>query len=79
MFTNLESKVISNLKEVLEETECVSSVDLIACEDDPKQMRGAIASLIKKGVIDIDYDYGTKTGDTTLYPVYWDDEVLASI
>lgn len=79
MFTNLETKVIRNLKNILEETEMVASVDLISSEDEPKEMRGAIASLIKKGVIDIDYDYPTNTGDTTLYWVWWDEEAVASV
>ena len=48
VFTELETKVLCNLKEILKETEMVASIDLIFNEDDPKEMRGAIASLVKK-------------------------------
>jgi hypothetical protein len=74
-FTTLEQKIIRTLKSVLVETECVYSDDLIA--DDPKALRGALASLIKKGVIDVDKDYPSNINGTVYYPVtYWDEDVI---
>lgn len=75
-FTTHEQVIVDRLKEVLLETECVYTDDLIG--EDPKVLRGALTSLIKKGVIDVDKDYPTKLSDgTTYYPVtYWNEEVL---
>jgi|TARA_R110002073_G_scaffold276038_1_gene439890 hypothetical protein len=78
-FTNLETIVLRNLKEILEETECVYLADLIQQSDDAKKMRGAIASLIKKGVIDVDYFQPSNINGTTEYPVsYWDKDAVAA-
>ena len=73
-FTDLEITVLGNLKNILEETEMVALADLIQGDDNPKQMRGAIASLVKKGVIDIDYDYPSNINGTKHYWVTWWDE-----
>jgi len=74
-FTEHEQAIIDTLKEVLTETECVYSDDLIA--NDPKVLRGALSSLIKKGVLDVDKDYPSNINGTTYYPVtYWDDALM---
>lgn len=74
-FTEHEQVIIDTLKEVLTETECVYSDDLIA--NDPKVLRGALSSLIKKGILDVDKDYPSNINGTTYYPVtYWDDSVI---
>ena len=74
-FTKNEQDILNCLEEVLLETECVYTDDLIG--HNPKALRGALSSLIKKGVIDIDKEYPTKTSHGTFYPViYWDESVL---
>lgn len=78
VFTELETKVLCNLKEILEETEMVASIDLIFNEDDPKEMRGAIASLVKKGMLDIE-THPSKVNDQKLYWVSWDEEAVANL
>jgi len=78
-YTELELKVFDNIRQYLRENE-TSYIDhfvLIADDDDPKQMRGAIASLIKKGAIDVDYDYGSNINGRMHYPVtVWDEYTL---
>ncbi len=76
-FTELEKKVLCNLKEILKETEMVASIDLIFNDDDPKEMRGAIASLVKKRVLDIE-TRPSKVNDQKLYWVWWDEKVVKS-
>lgn len=74
-FTEHEQVIINTLKEVLRETECVYSDDLIT--DDPKVLRGALSSLIKKGVLDVDKDYSSNINGVVYYPVtYWDEDVI---
>ena len=74
-FTEHEQVIINTLKEVLRETECVYSDDLIT--DDPKVLRGALSSLIKKGVLDVDKDYSSNINGIVYYPVtYWDEDVI---
>ena len=76
-FTELEKKVLCNLKEILKETEMVASIDLIFNAVDPKEMRGAIASLVKKRVLDIE-TRPSKVNDQKLYWVWWDEKVVKS-
>ena len=74
-FTEHEQVIVNKLKEVLTETECVYSDDLIA--DDPKVLRGALSSLIKKRVLDVDKDYPSNINGAVYYPVtYWDEDVI---
>jgi len=74
-FTTHERTIINTLKEILLETECIYSDDLISAN--PKVLRGALSSLIKKGVIDIDTEYSSNINGTVYYPVtYWDEDVL---
>ena len=74
-FTTHEQAILSTLNDILLETECVYSDDLVSA--DPKVLRGALSSLIKKGVIDIDTDYPSNINGTVYYPVtYWDEDVL---
>lgn len=77
-YTELELRVFTNIRSLMSDGNYyVSHLDLIADGDDPKQMRGAIASLIKKGAIDVDYDYGSNINGTMHYPVtVWDEETL---
>lgn len=77
-YTELEMKVFENIRSLMSDGNYfVSHLDLINPDDDPKQMRGAIASLIKKGAIDVDYDYGSNINGTMHYPVtVWDEETL---
>ena len=48
-FTTLEQRILLTIKDILTETECFTSYDLI--KDSPKVLRGALASLVKKGVV----------------------------
>jgi len=74
-FTTHEQAILSTLNDILLETECVYSDDLVSA--DPKVLRGALSSLIKKGVIDIDTDYPSNINGTVYYPVtYWDEDFL---
>ena len=74
-FTTHEQEILSTLKDILLETECVYSDDLVSAN--PKVLRGALSSLIKKGVIDVDTDYPSNINGTVYYPVtYWDETVL---
>ena len=74
-FTAHEKTIISTLKDILTETECIYSDDLVSA--DPKVLRGALSSLIKKGVIDVDTDYPSNINGTVYYPVtYWDETIL---
>lgn len=78
-YTELELKVFENIRTYLRdnETDFIDHFVLIDCDDNPKQMRGAIASLIKKRAIDVDYDYGSNINGTMHYPVtVWDEETL---
>ena len=78
-YTELELKVFDNIRQYLREneTDFIDHFVLIADDDDPKQMRGAIASLIKKGAIDVDYDYGSNINGRMHYPVtVWDEYTL---
>ena len=77
-YTELELKVFENVRRQLRDgNEMLTHLDLIDFDDDPKAMRGAIASLVKKGAIDIDYDYGSNINGTMHYPVtIWDEETL---
>jgi len=73
--TKNEQTILSTLKDILVETECVYSDDLIS--SNPKILRGALASLVKKGVIDIDKDYPSVINGETYYPVtYWDESLI---
>lgn len=73
--TNHEQTILSILKDVLVETECIYSDDLIS--SNPKVLRGALASLVKKGVIDIDKDYPSTINGEVYYPVtYWDEDLV---
>ena len=76
-FTNLETQVLLTLKDILAETECVYSADLV--QDNPKQLRGALASLVAKNVIDVDYDHPTNINGTIYYPVWWDEDVIEAL
>ena len=51
-FTTLEKHILLTIKDILTETECFTSHDLV--KDSPKILRGALASLIKKGVVSVD-------------------------
>ena len=77
-YTELELKVFENVRRQLRDgNEMLTHLDLIDFDDDPKAMRGAIASLVKKGAIDIDYDYGSNINGTMHYPVtIWDEYTL---
>ena len=77
-YTELELKVFENVRRQLRDgNEMLTHLDLIDFDDDPKAMRGAIASLVKKGAIDIDYDYGSNLNGTMHYPVtIWDEYTL---
>ena len=78
-YTELELKVFDNIRQCLREneTDFIDHLVLIGEDDDPKQMRGAIASLVKKGAIDVDYDYGSNINGRMHYPVtVWDEETL---
>jgi hypothetical protein len=79
VYTDLEMKVIKNLHALLEETECIYLADLIGPDDDPKKMRGAIASLVKKNVIDVDYIYPSIINGTKHYPVDWNDSLISEV
>ena len=77
-FTEHEQVIIDTLKEILTETECVYSDDLVSA--DPKVLRGALSSLIKKGVIDVDTYYPSKINGVVYYPVtYWDERVIEAV
>jgi len=72
--TNNELQILQTLADILESTECVYSIDLV--EADPRRLRGALSSLIRKGIIEVD----DEVDGTGYYPVYyWDEDVLASI
>ena len=74
-FTTHEQTILSTLKDILTETDMVFTADLIW--KDPKTLRGALASLIKKGVLCVEMDYPSNINGTDYYPVvYWDEEVL---
>lgn len=75
-YTELELKVFENIRRQLHDgNEMLTHLDLIDFDDDPKKMRGAIASLVKKGAIDIDEDEGSKINGTMHYPVtIWDEQ-----
>ena len=79
-YTELELKVFENIRNYLRDNETDGYIDhlvLIDFDDDPKAMRGAIASLVRKGAIDIDYDYGSNINGTMHYPVtVWDEYTL---
>ena len=79
-FTELETKVLRNLKEILKETEMIYLADLIFNDDDAKKLRGAIASLVKKDVLYVDYDYPSNINGTKHYPLtYWDEDAVATV
>lgn len=74
-FTIHEQTILSTLKHILIETECIYSADLVAAN--PKVLRGALTSLIKKGIIDVDTDYPSNINGTVYYPVtYWDENAV---
>ena len=76
-FTALEKHILLTIKDILTETECLYSHDLV--KDSPRVLRGALASLIKKGVVSID-DRPSNINGTLYYAVdYWDEEVINSI
>ena len=76
-FTALEKHILLTIKDILIETECFTSHDLV--KDSPKVLRGALASLIKKGVVSVD-SRPFRINDTFYYAVdYWDEEVINSI
>ena len=77
-YTELELKVFENIRRQLSDgNEMLTHLDLIDYDDDPKQMRGAIASLVKKGAIDIEEDEGSNINGTMHYPVtVWDEHTL---
>ena len=77
-FTTHEQTILSTLKDILVETECLYSDDLVSA--DPKVLRGALSSLIKKGVIDVDTYCPSKINGVVHYPVtYWDEDVLEQV
>ena len=76
-FTALERHILLTIKDILTETECFTSHDLV--KDSPNVLRGALASLIKKGVVSIN-DRPSNINGTFYYAVdYWDEEVIDSI
>tara|TARA_R110000824_G_scaffold101164_4_gene240221 strand:- start:1855 stop:2112 length:258 start_codon:yes stop_codon:yes gene_type:complete len=76
-FTTLEQRILLTIKDILTETECFTSYDLI--KDSPKVLRGALASLVKKGVVSIDSSPCNIDG-VLLYEVdYWDMDAINSI
>ena len=77
-YTKLELKVFENVRRQLRDgNEMLTHLDLIDFDDDPKRMRGAIASLITKGAIYIDYYNGSNINGTMHYPVtVWDEHTL---
>ena len=77
-YTDLELKVFENIRRQLHDgNEMIDHLMLIDFDDDPKEMRGAIASLVKKMAIDIDYDYGSRINGTMHYPVtVWDEKMI---
>lgn len=77
-FTTHEQTIMDTLRDMLIETDMVFTADLVW--KDPKTLRGALSSLIKKGVIDVDTDYPSNINGTDYYPVvYWDEEVLEQV
>lgn len=76
-FTTLEKHILLTIKDILTETECFTSHDLI--KDSPRALRGALASLIKKGVVSVN-DRPSNINGTLYYAVdYWDEDVINSI
>ena len=74
-FTNLEQQIIDTLKEILQETECVYSHDLVS--DNPTALRGALSSLVSKGVLDVDTFFPSNINGVNYYPVTWDEDLIA--
>jgi hypothetical protein len=74
-FTNLEQQIIDTLKEILQETECVYSHDLV--KDNPTALRGALSSLVAKGVLDIDKCFPSKINGVDYYEVFWNEDLIA--
>jgi hypothetical protein len=77
-YTDLELKVFENIRRQLHDgNQMIDHLMLVDFDDDPKEMRGAIASLVKKMAIDIDYDYGSCINGTMHYPVtVWDEKMI---
>lgn len=76
-FTALETEILLTLKDILNETECIYSDDLV--RSNPKKLRGALASLVSKRIIDVEYDYPSRINGVVYYPINWDEEVINSI
>jgi hypothetical protein len=74
VFTVHETQILINLQYILAETECVYSHDLV--KSDPEVLRGALASLVRKGVIDVMHDFPSNINGTEYYPVSWDAELF---
>ena len=75
--TTLEKRILLTIKDILTETECFTSYDLI--KDSPKVLRGALASLVKKRIVSIDSSPSNIDG-VLLYQVdYWSLDAINSI
>lgn len=74
-FTNLEQQIIDTLKDILQETDCVYSNDLVS--DNPTALRGALSSLVAKGVLEVDTCFPTNINGVNYYPVTWDEDLIA--
>jgi len=77
-FTKHEKTILDALRDILTETDMVFTADLIW--KDPKTLRGALASLIKKDVLYVSVDYPSNINGTDYYPVvWWDEKVLEQV
>lgn len=76
-FTELETEILLTLKDILNETACIYSDDLV--RSDPKRLRGALASLVAKRVLDVDYDFPSCINGVVYYPVSWSDKVIDAL
>tara|TARA_R110000824_G_C15144252_1_gene670311 strand:- start:1081 stop:1356 length:276 start_codon:yes stop_codon:yes gene_type:complete len=82
-YTQLEKQILIRMKEILEETEIVLSAALVF--DNPKLLRGALASLVKKEVLSVETNYANRyrINGRDYYHVDWiadsdfDEEVAA--
>ena len=81
-YTQLEKQILIRMKEILEDSEIVLSAALVF--DNPKLLRGALASLIKKEVLSVDwYANRYRINGRDYYHVDWiadsdfDEEVAA--
>lgn len=72
--TDHEKTVIGNLEYLLLSTECIYTADLIG--DDPKVLRGALSSLVKKDVLMVDDIPSVINGRPHYAVLSWDENVV---